>query len=53
MFIWAYVKRPDGGSPPDDNNDGGPPPRGDAYPLDTPPSLVVNLPDSDRTPISQ
>jgi len=49
MFLYAYYRRPDGGTH-DNDSDGGIPTGGDSSPSDDPPTVSVPDPDQEREP---
>lgn len=51
-LIWAFYALPKDDPSSNDDEDGGTHTGGDGYPVDTPPSIIVNVPDQDRAPRS-
>lgn len=51
-LFWAFYRLPNDDASSNDDEDGGTYSGGDSYPVDPPPSLVVNTPDRERIPDS-
>lgn len=51
-LIWAFYALPNDGPSSNDDDDGGTHTGGDSYPVGTPPSVVVHVPDRDPSPQS-
>jgi len=50
VLIWVFFALPKDDRSSDDDDEGGTHAGGDGYPVNPPPSIVVNVPDRDRTP---
>lgn len=49
-LIWTYFTLPSDRSSSDNDEEGGIPAGGDSYPVDVPPSVVVDMRDRDQSP---